>query len=129
MNILWVDRFGGFASTMCAAHCLLVAAAPSLFVLLGVTHDGHAAFEWSFFILAAIFAVGAAVAGYRRHQNKWTVAGFALALPLLAAGRFGEAFHLHDYGFALTVSGGLLLATAHIRSLWQTRTAIDSCCD
>ena len=42
MTAPWLDRFGGTASATCAAHCLIMALAPSLMAVVGIGHGVHA---------------------------------------------------------------------------------------
>jgi hypothetical protein len=135
MNILWMDRFGSLASMACAAHCVVMAAIPSLFAVAEAGHHGHhghdgeqALLEWAFFGVASVFAAGAAIVGYRSHRTWWIAAGFGLGLPVLAAGRLGEAFHIEGVGFGLTVLGGVILASSHLLSIRQCKRAQNSCC-
>ena len=134
MNILWMDRFGSLASMACAAHCVVMAVLPSLFTVVEAGHHGHdghgehALLEWAFFGLASLFALGAAIIGYRSHRTWWIAAGFAVGLPVLAAGRLGEAFHIEGVGFGLTVLGGVILTTSHLLSIRQCKRSQDSCC-
>ena len=90
-----VDRFGAFASSLCAAHCALCALLPAAFSVLGVSFlAGHEA-EWLFTLVAIAFASGALVLGWRQHGSK-RVAG------LLAIGIIG-----------LLVSRGLEMGGEH----------------
>ena len=134
MNLFWIDRLGSLASLACAAHCVIMAALPALITVAEVGHDDHghhgeqALIEWAFFGLAFLFAVGAAVLGFRRHRTWWVAAGFVVGVPILAAGRVGEAMHIEGVGFGLTVLGGLVLASSHILSIRRLRAVDDDCC-
>lgn len=134
MNLFWIDRFGSVASMACAAHCVIVAALPTLLAVAEAGHDEHghhgehALIEWVFFGVASLLAVGAGIFGYRRHRTWWVAAGFVVGIPILAAGRLGEAFHIEGVGFGLTVLGGLILASSHIVSLRRLRAVEDDCC-
>ncbi len=101
-------------SGLCIIHCLALPLFAASLPMIGALAEA----EWvhGAFVLLAIplsgYAISRALAGGRQF-------GFItlamLGLGLLLAGAFVEA--LHDYETLLTVSGGLVLALAHL-SRW-----------
>ena len=113
----WTDRFGSAASATCAVHCVLLAMAPSLLPVLGLSALPHEIFEWVFFSLAIGLALLAAVLGYRSHRTWWLLAGFGIGSLVLLAGRLGEAMALYEGGALVAILGGSVLVVSHILSL------------
>jgi len=112
-----LDTAGVVLSALCAVHCL---AGVVLVVVLGLGGTVLGAIladprihEYGLILAVALGAIGL-VGGFLRHRRHSILAMGATGLALMAAGlvvRHGlpEA--------ALTVTGVLLLATAHIRNL------------
>jgi len=123
---VWMNRLGGVASTACAAHCVVMAAAPALVSAVGLGLP-HEAFEWGLCALAVCFASVAAVQGYLNHRTWWGPAGFGAGVLVLLAGRLSEALALHG-GVFLAVGGGGLLVACHAVSLRRARAAQEACC-
>lgn len=57
----------------------------------------------------------------------WVLAGFALGILTLSAGRFAEVIDLHEGGPVLAVIGGLLLAASHGASMGRCRACEGVC--
>ncbi|MEO1269068.1 MAG: MerC domain-containing protein, partial [Myxococcota bacterium] len=99
-----IDRFGAFASSLCAVHCAVSALIPAAFGALGLGFLlGHEA-EWVLTLVAIAFALGTLALGWRRHRS----VGVALLLVLGVVGllvsrglemgsehHHGEAAHAH----------------------------------
>ena len=124
---VWIDRLGGLASSACAIHCFVMALVPAALSFVGLEVLANEAFEWGFFTAAICFAAVAAVVGYRAHNTWWVLAGFGAGALVLSAGRFGEAFALHEAGALLSISGGVLLLLTHLASISRTRACCDPC--
>ena len=127
MTSLWMDRLGGLASATCALHCLLMAFAPALVPLLGLSMLRGEAFEWGFFAFAIGFAVLAGGLGYRVHRTWWVLAGFGAGIAVLVAGRLGEALALFEGGAVLSILGGVVLVGTHAASTLRTRSCQVPC--
>lgn len=112
-----IDRLGGLASSLCAAHCLLCAVAPSLFTLLGLgALLGHRA-EWGFTLLAAGLAASALLFSWRRHRSPLVAAVFAAGIGGLFLSRALEEAGSDGLGLVLGVSAGAALVLAHAINL------------
>lgn len=91
-----IDKLGKFASGLCALHCGLSAFLPGLFAIIGLEMlMGHEA-EWVFTIIAVIFALGAMVLGFQRHQSPRIAALFAVGIIGLLGSRFLEEMEGHE---------------------------------
>tara|TARA_B100000029_G_scaffold397403_1_gene395684 strand:- start:205 stop:582 length:378 start_codon:yes stop_codon:yes gene_type:complete len=123
-----MDRTGSVASATCAAHCLILSAAPALLSLLGLEFLRHEAFEWGLFGLALSVAALAAGLGYRVHRSPWVLGSFGAGMAVLLAGRLGEALALYEGAGLLAILGGLLLVVCHLRNIGSIRACKASCC-
>lgn len=124
---LWMDRFGGFASATCAAHCLIMGFAPALISVIGLEFLANEVYEWAFFASAIAFAAAAALVGFRVHRTPWVLAGFGLGMMVLIAGRMGEALELYEGAGIVAILGGVLLVGAHVSSTLRTRSCQAEC--
>lgn len=127
LNLTWMDRFGTFASASCAAHCIVLSAAPTLLSVLGLEFLRNELFEWGFFTLAIGMASLAAVFGYRLHGNTWVLGSFATGGVVLMAGRFGEALGIFEGAGVVAILGGLLLVASHLINISWSRGCRQNC--
>lgn len=116
----WLDSFAVGASTVCLVHCL---ALPLLIALLpalaGVLDTG----EWlhrTLLGLAVPISSIALLIGHRRHGQVQPAAGGVIGLGLLAGGLFAGPPAAET---AFTVTGSLLLASAHLVN-WRLSTRL-----
>lgn len=113
----WLDGFAVGASAACLVHCLalplLIATLPVLAGMLAIGEGVHGAI----FVAAVPTSALALFAGHRRHGQFTPMAGGALGLTLLASGLMAGRPLAET---ALTVSGSLLLASAHLMN-WRLR--------
>ena len=123
MVLTWTDRLGSLASASCAAHCLLTAAAPAVFPLLGLGFLSGELSEWGFTLLASAVALLAAWLGRGTPRSKLVGAGFGVGVALLLAGRVGEELGGHELGMGLSLLGGVVLVATHLSSLRARRAA------
>jgi hypothetical protein len=114
----WLERAGFAASMLCLAHCLalplLFAALPSLTASFNVPESFH------LWVLAfAVPASGVAlVTGRARHGSLHPLVLGVVGLVLLAVGVM--VFGATHWETPVTVTGSILLATAHVRN-WRLR--------
>lgn len=112
-----VDRFGAFASGLCALHCATCALAPSVLTLLGLSALlGHEA-EWGFSLLAISAAALAAVLGWRHHQSQTVAMTFGAGISGLLLARLLEESGMHGVGATLGVTAGVGLVIGHVLNL------------
>jgi hypothetical protein len=128
MNSITLDRLGGVASASCALHCLMTGLAPALIALLGVEFLANEAVEWGLFAAASVFAITAAVLGFRVHRSSAVLLGFSLGLASLITARVGEAMHLFEGTLIFAVLGGVILVVSHVVSARRTKSCQKPCC-
>lgn len=112
-----VDRVGATASLLCAVHCVLLPFVLALLPLVGLAFLGGATFERIFVSCAAALASASILVGYRRHRRPHV---FYLMVPGIVLLLFGVGINLEQHVIIHTtceVSGGVLLASAHITNL------------
>lgn len=112
-----VDRVGATASLLCAVHCALLPFVLALLPLLGLAFLAGPLFERIFVACAVSLAVGSLVLAYRRHRRPHAL---LLMLPGIALLLFGIFVDVHTAVLVHTasvVTGGVLVASAHVTNL------------
>ena len=116
----WLDSFAVGASMACLVHCLalplLIALLPALAGVLEIGEGLHIAL----FGLAVPVSSIALLIGHRCHRQIAPVVGGMLGLALLGSGLLAGRPAAET---ALTVSGSLLLASAHLMN-WRLGTRL-----
>ena len=124
-----VDRVGASASLLCAVHCILLPFVLALLPLIGLEFLAGHTFERIFVACAALLASASIITGYRRHGHSHAL---FLMVPGIALLLFGVAIDLDVHVLihtASVVTGGLLVASAHITNLVLThRYHHANCC-
>lgn len=117
-----MDHAGILASTICAVHCVLAAALPSLLSGLGLgAFLGHEA-EWVFTVTAVVIAGLALVIAWRRKGPRSVKVLLAAGIAGLLGARFVEEVEaLHDYGMLIGIGAGVLLVAGHFVSIRGNR--------
>jgi hypothetical protein len=118
-----IDRFGVFASVVCAIHCLLLAVAPTVFAVIGLEILADHETEWFFIALAIGAALLATFIGFRKHGSRKVVTFFMIGIALLIVSRLTEMMHLHGVGVVISIAGGACLVTAHFLNIRKS-----NCC-
>lgn len=114
---LLVDRVGATASLLCAVHCVLLPFVLALLPLIGLEFLAGHTFERIFVACAAVLASTSLITAYRRHRKPHALFLMVPGIVLLV---FGIAIDLDVHVVIHTicvVSGGLLVASAHITNL------------
>lgn len=112
-----LDRVGATASLLCAVHCVLLPFVLALLPLIGLEFLAGHTFERVFVACAAVLACASLITAYRRHGRPHALFLMAPGIVLLV---FGIAIDLDAHIVIHTisvVSGGLLVATAHVTNL------------
>jgi hypothetical protein len=112
-----LDRLGATASFLCAIHCATLPLVVAILPALGLGFLASHGFERAFVACAAALALGSLAAGFRHHR-RWRA--FAVLLPglaLMCAGIIADAAAQPVLHAALVVTGGLLVAGAHLANL------------
>lgn len=112
-----VDRVGATASLLCAVHCALLPFVLALLPLIGLEFLAGHTFERIFVACAAALAGASLIVAYRRHRRPQAL---FLMVPGIALLLFGIAINLDVHVLlhtASVVTGGLLLAGAHVTNL------------
>lgn len=118
------DRAGIIASTVCAVHCVLVAALPTVLSGLGLgALIGHEA-EWAFTLVAIGIAAFVFALTWRREGSRAVKALLVAGIAGLLGARFAEELDAgHEVGMAIGIGAGALLVTGHILSIRANRHA------
>jgi hypothetical protein len=107
-----LDAIGAIASTLCAAHCVLLPLAVALMPLAGWQSLESTAFDIGFVVFATLFGAIVLGAGSCRHLLRWIVPMYGIAVALLVGGLLvGHQRWLHA---ALLAAGGALMALTHL---------------
>ena len=146
------DRFGVFASVLCAIHCI---ATPFILLLLPALGEfwAHPATHWGVALFVIPIAALMMSKGYKRHRRKLIIgiggAGILLVLsgaiapyfdpvqnPITSGGHTGACctaidsttgrFHV-PLASILTTAGGLLLIATHITNLCTCPSCKNKC--
>ena len=91
-----VDRFGMFASSICAVHCAVCALVPAAFVTLGLDVLLDHRFEWTLTLLAVVAGLVAMVMGWRKHRKLRVLITLAVGIIGLLAVRLSAGHAHHD---------------------------------
>lgn len=107
-----LDTIGALASSLCAAHCVLLPLAVALMPLAGWQSLESTAFDVGFVVFAAVFGAVVLAAGSCRHRLRWTLSMYVTAVAMLVGGLlYTQTYWLHA---ALMAVGGALMASMHL---------------
>lgn len=116
-----LDQVGMIASSLCAAHCLLMPFAVGLLPLFGLSFLADEQTEWALIAIALLVGLGSLVSGFWLHHRKaQPLLVFAVGAGLILLVRLGleEIPWLELFG---VVAGGGLLVAAHALNLRYCR--------
>ncbi|MGN6789203.1 MAG: MerC domain-containing protein [Rhodanobacteraceae bacterium] len=112
-----VDRVGATASMLCAVHCALLPFVLALLPLIGLEFLAGHTFERIFVGCAAALACASILTAYRRHRRPHALFLMVPGIALLCAGVVVN-LDLHVIVHtACVVTGGVLVASAHVTNL------------
>lgn len=104
-----IDLAGFIVSFLCAIHCAALPILISFGLLSTSVMENHAVFEWAIIGISAVIASWSILRSYfKNHKNVIPTVMVVLGFLLLAV---DHGFHIHSW---LLVTGGLLIASAHI---------------
>lgn len=112
-----VDRVGATASMLCAVHCALLPFVLALLPLIGLEFLAGHTFERIFVGCAAALACASILTAYRRHRHPHAL---FLMVPGIALLCVGVVVNLDVHVLvhtACVVTGGVLVASAHVTNL------------
>jgi len=122
-----VDRVGATASLLCAVHCALLPFVLALLPLIGLEFLAGHTFERIFVACAAMLASASILVAYRRHRRPHAL---FLMVPGIVLLLFGVAINLDVHVLVHTasvVTGGVLVASAHVTNLVLAHKHAASC--
>lgn len=112
-----LDRWGVWAGTACAIHCVIVGLLLGLLPVLGLSFLANPITEFLFFAIALIVGPLAMIKGYRHHHSAWPSVSFAVGFGLILGAHlvFGHD-HQAQFSVANLISavGGVILVTGHV---------------
>ncbi len=118
-----LDRLGAFASFLCAVHCL---AAPFLFFWAPITAGSflfNHQIERVFVALAAIFGVIVILTSIKLHHDRRPIYLLLGGIGLATLGAYSEIHENLIWHAVFLVSGGTLIAIAHLFNRRRVRSA------
>jgi len=115
-----IDVVGASASFLCAVHCALVPLIITFGVLSGASFLTEPLYDFLFIGASIILASISLVNGYQKHHQKLypMVTAFLGFLSII----LGHIFIQGLIGGFMSVSGGILIALAHVLNYHACRT-------
>lgn len=118
---LYLDKFGGTASLICAAHCALLPVLIAVLPALGLGFLAWSGLEWAFVCFASLLGGFSLWVGYRRHRVYRALAFLIPGLILVWLGILWPGIHDAPVPHAVFMTaGGTLIAIAHLINLRLT---------
>lgn len=114
------DRVGATASFLCAIHCVMLPFVLAALPLLGLGFLADHRFERIFVACAATLASITILTAYRRHRKRHALFLMVPGIALMLSGILIDIEHHEWLHTGLVVSGGVLVASAHIINLVLT---------
>lgn len=121
------DRLGIIGSALCVAHCALTPILLGFFSAAGLGFLGDEIFHKIFAVGLVIVALFAFWPGFRSHRNFLVLLLGSLGVVLLiSAGFVIEPLLSHGFAIAVTITGSILLLTAHAAN-WRLTSELTCC--
>jgi hypothetical protein len=138
-----IDKWGAFASAICAVHCLLTSIALGALSIVGLGFLGSTTTDIVFVLIAMSLGAFAVRNGYKHHRSWVPAIMFAAGLLMVFLSHFvlkhTHAPHSHEEHSSLgeiapdilAVGGGITLMSFHIvnaRLQRRARRKLSCCC-
>lgn len=117
-----LDKLAVVFSAICLVHCLLLPVGITLLPIFGSTFLSHAQFHQLMLIVVLPTSFLAFGLGCREHRQGVVpmIGGLGVALLIWAAFAVESSLG-HEYERAITITGGLVLAVAHVMNFRYCR--------
>lgn len=109
-----VDRFGAFASLLCAVHCALLPVVFGVLPALGLGFLADHGIERAFVSFAIVLATISLAFGLRKHGSFRAFLFLVPGIGLLIVGVLVGSSHVDGWHAALVSLGGSLIALSHV---------------
>lgn len=108
------DKLGIWASALCVVHCIVTPVLISVSAVFAHLIPGEEKTHRTLAVGIAALGAIALVKGFRTHGRRRILGLMALGLVFIFAGAFyGDRLPSHGYEVAVTMTGSLLMITAH----------------
>lgn len=122
-----MDRFGAFASMLCAIHCALLPLIFGILPALGLGFLAGHAFEQVFVSFAIVLATISLMFGLRKHGSYRAFWFLVPGILLLVAGVLAGADHGNPWHAAVVSIGGTMIALSHLINMRLTHVHSPAC--
>ncbi len=110
-----LDAAGTTTSLACAIHCAAIPLALGFTPLSGIVlFLADPWIEWLLVSISLLIAAASLVVGFRRHRSRQILLFFLGAATILLVARLGEELAWSIPARAMSITGALALASAHI---------------
>lgn len=122
-----VDRFGAFASMLCAVHCALLPLVFGILPALGLGFLANHGFEQIFVSFAIVLATISLIYGLRKHGSYRAFVFLVPGIVLLLIGVTNGVDHSNPWHAMIVSIGGTLIALSHVINMRLTHVHGPSC--
>jgi hypothetical protein len=112
-----IDRFGAFASLLCAVHCALLPLIFGILPVLGLAFLANHGFERAFVSFAIVLATISLLFGLRKHGSYRAFWFLVPGIGLLVVGLLIGTTHNDAWHATIVSIGGTLVALSHVVNL------------
>jgi hypothetical protein len=108
------DNLGIWASALCVVHCIVTPVLISVSAVFAHVIPGEEKTHRTLAVGVAALGAIALIRGFRTHRRRRILGLMVLGLGFIFAGAFyGNLLPSHGYEVAVTMTGSLLMITAH----------------
>ncbi len=122
-----IDRFGAFASMLCAVHCALLPLVFGVLPALGLGFLADHGFEQIFVSFAIVLATISLIYGLRKHGSYRAFVFLVPGIALLVIGIATGADHSNPWHAVVVSIGGSLIALSHVINMRLNHVHSPSC--